>query len=467
MYKIELDILNAVVKHKKVALDFSATVDANLFESDSAKKLANSFIKYTKSFKSKPSRKVLEDMHSTDEQMLICIDKFFVAIKDKDYNEDDYQYDLSKLKQHFGERRLESLKNSLNNSSVKDITGTIKTIEKSINEIKATKGERAYEAKTLDQYVDSFRENYIEKTKNPDLGKGILTGYSFFDYIKNGLRPADLIILAGETGAGKSLFMNNIAIQMWLQKNTVDTPADKITPGCNVMYFSLEMPYDDCFQRTMARVADVPSYGIRDAKLNKSEAGSISRSCKFIKNYPYKFDIIDVPRGFSVDQLEIMYEERKADYIPDVIFIDYMGLMEDIADVDDWLGLGKLAGKIHEFARAYSIPIVTAVQLTRMDPSNRKSEAKTIGLHRIGRSSLIAHHATAIIQIETRENEETHDDFVYHIIKNRHGQSNKSASVWKNFSKCSIIDKTYDIATSETWMPEEDISDDIANILAS
>jgi len=166
-----------------------------------------------------------------------------------------------------------------------------------------------------------------------------------------------------------------------------------------------------------------------------------------------------------VEQMEIMFEEIKADYLPDVIFVDYMGLMEELSDGDDWLALGKLAGKIHEFARAHSIPVVTAVQLNRIDPANKKNEAKAIGLHRIGRSSMIAHHATVIIQIETRQDEETHDDFIYHVIKNRHGQSNKSHSVWKNFNKCSIIDKPYDVDAQEAWTSSEDISEDISDLL--
>jgi replicative DNA helicase len=464
MYKLERDILNAMVKYKRLALDFSVVGDYTLFESEDAVRIGKTFLDYVRTFKSQPSREIMLDKHSSDDGMVDSIKNFYDSIENEEYNESDYAYQLEKLKYKFGQRRLENIRNEMNSGTLQDVTASIRLIEKELSQIKAVNGEKAYEAKTLDQYVDQFRNNYIDKSKNPDLGKGLLTGYSFLDYIKNGLRPSDLVIIAAETGAGKSMFMSNIAVQMWLQNNTIDTPVEKLTSGCNVMYFSLEMPYEDCFQRAMARIADVPSYGIRDAKLNRSEAAAISKACKFAKEYKSKFDIIDVPRGFSVDQLEIMFEERKADYHPDIIFIDYMGLMEDIQDVDDWLGLGKLAGKIHEFARAHSIPVVTAVQLNRIDPSHRKT-SKAVGLHRIGRSSLIAHHASLIIQIETREDEETHDDLIYHIIKNRHGQSNKSASVYKNFSKCSIIDKSYDVDSMETWTPDDDISEDISNIL--
>jgi len=259
--------------------------------------------------------------------------------------------------------------------------------------------------------------------------------------------------------------MNNMAIQIYMQQNRVDM-LDDFGPGCNVAYFSLEMPYDDCFRRTLARMADVPEYGIRDAKLGQAEAKGLSQACKFIKKYPYQFDIIDVPRGFSVENLEVMFEEIKSEYVPDVIFIDYLGLMEDINnDNDDWLAIGQLAGKIHEFARVHSVPIVTAVQLNRIDPTFRKSSVKSIGMHRIGRSALIATHATMILQIETREDEETHDDFIYHVIKNRYGQSNKSHSIYKNLSKCSIIDRPYDVDSITAWSSNDDISSEVSEIL--
>jgi replicative DNA helicase len=451
MNDLEFAVLTAVSKHQKVALDFAYTCDESLFESPDAIKFAKVFIEYIKIYKSKPSRRT--------------VNSFYDDSEDSEYNVDDYQYDVSRLKQRHGERRLEAVKGRLNQGGLDDVTGTTKAIELELGAIKAANGHKAYERNVIRNYIDEFRNAYVQKHKNPNLGKGILTHYSFLDYIKNGLRPSDLVIIAGETGSGKSMYLNNIALQIWMQENNLETPPDKMTKGYNVTFFSLEMPYEDCFRRSMARLADVHEYGIRDAKLSREESKSVAKACKFIKEFPYEFDIVDVPRGFTVEQMEIMFEEIKSEYIPDVIFIDYMGLMEDMSDADDWLALGKLAGKIHEFARVHAIPVVTAVQLNRIDPNHKKTESKSIGLHRIGRSSMIAHHATIIIQIESRQDEETHDDFIYHIIKNRHGQSNKSHSVYKNFNKCSIMDKPYDVDAVESWTSSEDISEDISDLL--
>jgi replicative DNA helicase len=339
-------------------------------------------------------------------------------------------------------------------------------------DIRSLNKERSFEKKTLRQYVPEFKKEYTAKFKNPELGKGILTGYSCFDFLKNGLRPADLLIICGETGNGKSMFLNNMAINMWMQNNTLDTPQEELTSGFNVMYFTLEMPYQDCFRRTISQMADIPSYGIRDSKLNQLEAKAMAKALKFMERYPYEFDIIDVARGFTVDELELHFQEAKSRYTPDVIVIDYLGLMDNInqdGDAQDWLKLGELTGKVHEFSRTHQIPTLTAVQLNRSDKKTKKKDDEDdIGLHRIGRSNLIAHHASVVIQIANRKTEKTRPDLVYHIIKNRDGQLG-SASILKNFAHSRIIDKPYDYESDEGMSnylsSRDDISSDMANII--
>jgi replicative DNA helicase len=467
MDEVEISILNAATKHKRLAIDLAFSVTDDYFNNPNVKIIAGILFDYIHKFKETPTRRVCLNEYSDNPTIQSYLNNFFDTVELEEYDPSDYKYDLSRLVESYKKKRLSVVQNTMDGNDLNDVEGVVQDIQRELNHIKSANLDKAYERKEIKNYVDSFKNNFIEKIKNPDVGKGILTGYSFFDYIKNGLRPADLIIIAGETGSGKSMFMNNMAVQCYMQSNTVDTPVSEFVPGCNVVYFSLEMPYDDCFRRTVARMADVPEYGIRDAKLSKAEAAGLSKACNFMKDYPYSFDIVDVPRGFTVEQLDVMFEEIKGDYIPDVIFLDYLGLMEDADEGgDDWLTLGKLAGKVHEFARAHEIPVVTAVQLNRIDPQKRKSESSNIGLHRIGRSSLIATHATAIIQIESREDEQTYDDFIYHIIKNRHGQSGKSHSIVKNFSRCSIIDRPYTSENENSFAFAEDLSYDMSDIIS-
>ncbi len=105
--------------------------------------------------------------------------------------------------------------------------------------------------------------------------------------------------------------------------------------------------------------------------------------------------------------------------------VDYLGLMDASSgdnSEQDWLRLGQIAGRLHEFGRAYNVVVLTAVQLNRPQNRNVKDSSDLIGMHRIGRSSMIMHHANIGIQIESRKDERIHDDLRYHIIKNRDGE---------------------------------------------
>jgi len=471
---LEMRIMKAVTDHQRLAMDFSYLHSPKLFLDPVNKQIIHCMIDYVKVYRSKPTKDSLIDF-SRNRNLAEEIDRFWEYTSDFIYDEADYNFDIEKLKTRYAQNIIGNLRSSLPEEITNDIGEHINSIEKTMADIRSLSKERSFEKKTVRQYVPEFKKEYTAKFKNPELGKGIFTGYSCLDFLKNGLRPADLLIICGETGNGKSMFLNNMAINMWMQNNTLDTPQEELTTGYNVMYFTLEMPYQDCFRRTISQIADIPSYGIRDSKLNQLEAKAMAKALKFMERYPYEFDIIDVARGFTTEELELHFQEAKSRYRPDAIVIDYLGLMDNInqdgGDAQDWLKLGELTGRVHEFGRTHQIPILTAVQLNKSDKKGKdKDENDDIGLHRIGRSALIAHHASVVIQIANRKGEKTRPDLIYHIIKNRDGQTG-SATIDKNFAHSRIIDKTYDYESDERMSnylnSREDISLDMADIISN
>jgi len=471
---LEMRIMKAIIDHQRLAMDFAYLHSSKLFLDPVNKQIINCMIDYVKIYRSKPTKDSLIDF-SRNRNLSEEIDRYWEYTSDFTYDESDYNFDIEKLKTRYVQNIIGNLRSTLPEEITNDVGQHINSIETTMADIRSLSKERSFEKKTLRQYVPEFKKEYTAKFKNPELGKGILTGYSCLDFLKNGLRPADLLIVCGETGNGKSMMLNNMAINMWMQNNTIDTPQEELTTGYNVMYFSLEMPYQDCFRRTISQIADIPSYGIRDSKLNALEAKSMARSLKFMERYPHEFDIIDVARGFTTDELELHYQEAKSRYRPDVIVIDYLGLMDNInqdgADQQDWLKLGELTGRVHEFARTHQIPILTAVQLNKSDKKFKdKTDEDDIGLHRIGRSALIAHHASIVIQIANRKGEKERPDLAYHIIKNRDGQVG-THSVTKNFAHSRITDKPYncegDRGMSNYLSSRDDISLDMADIISN
>lgn len=249
-----------------------------------------------------------------------------------------------------------------------------------------------------------------------------------------GIKPSDFLLISGETGFGKSLFLNNIAVQIWLQKNDPFGVAD--LPGKNIIYFSLEMPYEDCFNRLISRMSGVPSRDIENATLSREDFQKVKACLAFIKNYPYQFKIVDIVDACADDIEAILIDSGD---IFDAVFIDYIGIMKtnSSSEEQDWLKQGTISYETRAIARRHSLPIFSAVQLNRK--KDAKDSSENIGLSRLARSGTIATHATHIIQIESRQNEEKYPDFIYHLIKNRKGPKGKGVLI-KNLSCATLLD---------------------------
>ena len=475
----DLRVLKAITSDSRLALDFVNTHDAGVFLGDS-KQVGKAICDYIKAYKTVPTKRVLIDKHKSNNALINQIESLFEILPSVDFNPNEYHYDLDKIKQNYAETKFNALKDDLRFHDKEGIDNTMGKMEQMLQDIKRIRqsGKRAYTQKSLDEFLPEFHEEYVAKINNPLLGQGVLSGYSYLDYVTNGLQPAEMLIIGGETSSGKSMFLNNIAIQMWMQKNTISTESSQYQGGCNILYFSLEMPYKACFKRTLARLADVPMYGLRDSRLTKAETESLTLASRFIKRFSErgpKFEIVDIPRGVNVSQVEERYLEARQKFdprYPIVVFIDYLGLMEDdSADGDDWLKLGKIAGKVHEFGRSYGVPVATAVQLNRPTKSKTAEPGENIGVHRIGRSSLIMHHANIGVQIETRKDEWLRDTFLYHIIKNRDGELGKH-EISKRFANAAIFDVPYTPPDRDDYgsymsgfNDEDDISDQVKKML--
>lgn len=472
----DVRILKGILTDLNVGRDFAANHDPKLFQ-DKIQPIAKLIIDHIKLYKVLPTKRIILDKVGDNPDFLEKVNNIFDNFEYVEFDAKEYQYDVDKLKQKYVDTRFSSLKDDLRFNDTGNNEKQLKEMEALLKDIRQTQqvAKKAYTQKSIDQYIPDFHLDYVSRFDNPDASLGVLTGYSYLDYITNGISPGELIIIGGETGAGKSLLLNNIAVQMWMQKNTIGTQPTEFTKGFNIQYFSLEMPYKPCFRRTLAKIADLPIYGLRDSKLTKCETETLGMACDFIKRFSEraKFEIVDIPRGVSVEQIEERYLEACASgNPPDVVIVDYLGLLEDhTAPGDDWLKLGYIAGKLHEFARTHNVRVLTAVQLTRPQTNKKADPGELIGVHRIGRSSLIMHHANIGIMIESRKEEHLRQDFVYHIIKNRDGELGK-AIINKRLANGCIYDVPFIAKTQDEFGvfisgfdDEEDLSEQVKSIL--
>jgi replicative DNA helicase len=453
---LDMSVLKSLISNKKHALDFANENDPKIFTPE-LWNFANVVVSYTRTHKEVPTLRVITEKLSkgNNDKLIESIKTVWAELDKVKINDQEYKHDLDKIKQRFAEKQILGTRDNLAKLDLGgiDVSKSVAELQKTIQNIKSLNQVRSYERKTLKEAVPIFRDEYNAKLEDPNFDAGIQTGYSYLDHVTGGLRPGEMLLIGGESGSGKSMLLMNMAIQIWLQQNKPEVQSSYL-PGKNILYFSLEMPFKPCLNRVLGRLSNNPTKMIRQAKLNSHEADNLKKVLKFIQSYPYQFEIIDIPRGATMESMEIIYEECKAIYNPDVVVIDYLGLMDcEGAEMEDWLKLGHISGLCHEFSRVHNCTVLSAVQLNR--PKSSKEEDK-IGLHRIGRSALIMQHANIGIQINKRQNEEKFPDMEYYVIKCRDGELGKGIML-KNLKCGTLLDQP--IEEDKTTFEVRDIDD--------
>ena len=460
---LDLTVLKVIFENKKCAMEFSSQSDSSIFTQD-LWRFSKIVTEYLKLYKECPTRKVLLDVYAKgNESSAKYINEVCDAVDAVPLNDKEFKHNLNQLKDRYARTLIDAVRESLTDAPEgQDIDKTVKTIQGTIERVRGLYKNKVFNQKTVKDSVKEFKSTYNAKMKDPNFGRGILTGFSFIDFATNGLRPGELILVAGESGSGKSTLLLNMAINMWMQQNKLDTPTEEYRPGYNVVFFSLEMPHEVCLNRTISKVAQIPYRGIRDGSLSRENTDKLSKGLKFINNYPYEFEIVDIPRGATAEQIEMIIEDAKLRFSPSVIVVDYLGIMdyEGGDKLDDWLKLGKISESLHELARVQNMCVLSAVQLNRM-AKGKDGGGETIGMHRIGRSQLIVTNANIAIQIEKRNEEQLHPDMIAHFIKNRDGELVKGRLI-KDFNRCSLSNDFEDSA--QEVADTEDISARLGSI---
>lgn len=341
MNELDLCILKVLMNNRKYALEFAHESNEKLFTND-LWRFVKVVIEYIKLYHNVPTRRVLLERVGAQKNaaFLASVSAILDKIETIEYDDKDYQHDLEKIKARFSESLIANLKNNLTAANNIDVKKTITEMNSVISHINSINKVKAYEQNSLKDSLEDFKSRYRAKLNNAEFGAGIPIGYSFFDFATSGIRNSEMLLVGAITGGGKSLLLMNIAINMFLNGNTIDMEKD-FKEGNDVLYFSLEMPHSDMVERMLARLALVPQKDIRDAKLKGNDQKQLVKAMKFVNNYNHNFEIVDVPRGASIQTIELVYNDivqRKGK--PKVIVIDYLTLMDydgPEKELDDWL----------------------------------------------------------------------------------------------------------------------------------
>ncbi len=100
-----------------------------------------------------------------------------------------------------------------------------------------------------------------EAHNNPNKLRGLPTGFAEFDKLTGGLRPGDLVIIAGRPSMGKTTLAVNMA------EYAAVNPGSK----ASVAIFSMEMPSEQVITRMLASIGGVPLNNLRSGRITDDD----------------------------------------------------------------------------------------------------------------------------------------------------------------------------------------------------
>lgn len=173
---------------------------------------------------------------------------------------------------------------------------------------------------------------------------------------RGGLPRKTLNILLAGTGVGKTLAMCHFA-------------ASYLSSGKNVLYITMEMAEEKIAERIDANLLNVPldelyqlpkdSYDKKMSRLKEKTVGRL-----IVKEYP-------TSTAGSANFRHLINELKiKKNFVPDVIFIDYLNIcmssrLKQGANVNSYTYIKAIAEELRGLAVEFNVPIISATQTTR------------------------------------------------------------------------------------------------------
>ena len=180
-----------------------------------------------------------------------------------------------------------------------------------------------------------------------NMGKAVLSGWYNLDKRVGAYLPGDFIILAGAPGMGKSCAMLNLVQKM-----------DK--RGTKVLLFSLEMQLMQLQNRLISAHTGMSASKIRLFNMTAQET---DKYVKYADSETFKESKIVVCDDFDMTLNDI--ESVIQSVGPDVVFIDYLGLITPVTKGSEYEQMNEISRGLKKMAGRQQVPVFALHQLSR------------------------------------------------------------------------------------------------------
>ncbi len=260
--------------------------------------------------------------------------------------------------------------------------------------------------------------------KNAGKLPGTPTGFSTVDTFLTGLNNSDLVILAANTGVGKTSFALNICAN-----------AAKMSDKA-VVVFSLEMSNEQLALRLISGEALVDSKKLRTGLLDDDEWVAIAHASETLANT--KIYLADAT-GITVNEMKAKC--RRLGEEIGLVIIDYLQLVQSGIRADSRTNeVAAISRALKIMAKDLNVPILCLSQLSReSDKQGRRPRLSDL------RESGSIEQDADVVMILYREDKETPERVKLLVEKNRHGSTGDIDLHWDGkYTKFTSLESSYD-----------------------
>jgi replicative DNA helicase len=198
--------------------------------------------------------------------------------------------------------------------------------------------------------IDQIDEAYA----NPETLRGLPTGFSDFDKMTGGLRPGDLVIVAGRPSMGKTTLAVNMAEYAALRAGE---------KRASVAIFSMEMPSEQVITRMLSSIGGVPLHNLRSGQISDDDWVRITSATSQLSEAKI---FVDETPALSPTELRARARRVKREHGLDLVVVDYLQLMQVPGNKENRATeIGEISRGLKVLAKELAVPVIALSQLNR------------------------------------------------------------------------------------------------------
>lgn len=259
-----------------------------------------------------------------------------------------------------------------------------------------------------------------------DRPSGWPTGWGSLDALLNGgLRPGQLVVIAGRPGSGKSVALQSLAVGL--------------SQSAGVAWFSLEMTGAEVFGRMVAAQSRIDAGKL--ARLNgleEHEVNAAMEAAEFLKRLPIRLD--DRPHGLdTIRALSRLHARRDG---MRVVLVDYLQLVTP-SDAERKLPREQVVAgfsrALKQLAKEINGVCIVAAQLNRAIEGRQDKKPLLSDLRESGAIEQDADIVCMVDRPATYDPDADPSEIVLHVRKHRGGRTGEVRLRWSG-ARFSITD---------------------------